>query len=540
MTRLVLTATVLAAAGWATPVRGDAPPVRDLPSGKPAAVLDLATRAGVEAVGGPWKYRDATLVEVPFRSPGPDNKPSGPPKRTLEIAPAAGRPGYDDTDWEAIDPGSLPKRRGNGKVSFGWYRINLTIPPRVGDFDTTNSTVVFEVELDDYAEVWVDGELPRVAGQCGGSVVRGFNAPNRLIVARDTKPGRKVQLAVFGINGPISAAPINFIYVRRAKLEFYPREEPAVTPTVVRKHPRLDHLVPPDVKIERIAAGYNWVEGPVWDRKAGALLFSDIPANTVYRWDPKAGTRVHLRPSGYTDPVPFAGREPGSNGLALDPAGRLVLCQHGDRGIATPIGEGYFHTLAARYDGKRLNSPNDLVFHSSGDLYFTDPPFGLPGAFADPARDVPFCGVYRLSPAGKLTLLTKELSAPNGLAFSPDEKTLYVSNADARRAAWTAYPVKADGTLGDGRVFFDATEWAKTRKGDPDGLKADAGGNLFAAGPGGLHVFTPDGTHLGLIDFGAVVSNCAWGEDGTVLYVTAGTTVYRMKLTTKGAGWPRN
>jgi gluconolactonase len=536
MTRLSLLAAALA--GVAVGRAGaETPPVRDLPDDRPAAVVDLATRDGVKALNARWKYRDARLVDVPFRSPGADNKPSGPVNRTQEIEPAAGRPGYDDFSWDTIEPETLSKRRGNGKVSFAWYRINLTIPERIGGFSTTNSTVVFEIEVDDYAEVWVDGELPRVVGQSGGSIVKGFNAANRLVIARDTKPGRQIQLAVFAINGPISAGPINFIYVRRARVEFYPREEPATTPTVIRNDPRIDKLVPRDVVIERIAAGYNWVEGPVWDRQARALLFSDIPANTVYRWDPKNGTRLHLRPSGYTDAAPFLGREPGSNGLAIDPKGRLVLAQHGDRRIAVPIGEGYFQSLADRFEGKRLNSPNDLVYHSNGDLYFTDPPFGLPMAFDDPARELPFCGVYRLGRDGKLALLTKELSAPNGIAFSPDERTLYVSNADAKRAIWMAYPVRDDGTLGRGRVFFDATEWAKSAKGAPDGLKADAAGNLFAAGPGGLHVFALDGTHLGSIDFGAVVSNCAWGDDGTALYVTADTCVYRLRLTTRGAGW---
>jgi gluconolactonase len=396
---------------------------------------------------------------------------------------------------------------------------------------------VFEIVVDDYAEVWVDGKLPRELGQCGGNVVKGFNAPNRLVIGRDVKPGQQIQLAIFAINGPISATPANFIYIRYAKLEFYANAATGVQQVgnFVRLDPRFDRLVPADAVLQKVVDGHTWVEGPVWDRRNGYLLFSDIPRNTVYRWFPVAGASEFLKPSGYTGTLPFAGREPGSNGLAFDHDGRLVLCEHGDRRIARLERDGRKTTLVDRFEGKRLNSPNDLAFKSNGDLYFTDPPFGLPGAFADPGRELSFSGVYRLSRDGKLTLLTKEIKASNGLAFSPDEKTLYVTNADPANPAWLAHDVKEDGTLGAGRVFFNATSWTKTRKGAPDGMKVDQDGNLFAAGPGGLHVFAPDGTHLGSIELGVPTSNCAWGEDGSVLYITADTAIYRIRLATKGA-----
>jgi gluconolactonase len=305
---------------------------------------------------------------------------------------------------------------------------------------------------------------------------------------------------------------------------------------VVRLDPRLDRLVPPGATLERVADGFRWVEGPLWDPRGGYLLFSDIPRNAVYRWAPGSGISLFLAPSGYTGPTPFAGREPGSNGLAFDPRGRLVLAEHGDRRIARLEPDRRKTTLVDRYQGRRLNSPNDLVFTSSGDLYFTDPPFGLPRAFDDPAKELPFSGVFRLSAQGELTLLTSELRAPNGLAFSPDERVFYVSNADRTRAVWMAYDLGADGRLGPGRVLFDATGRARTAPGAPDGLKVDRHGHLFAAGPGGIYVLAPDGAHLGSLETGGVVSNVAWGEDGSVLYVTADTAIYRIRLSTRGAG----
>lgn len=214
-----------------------------------------------------------------------------------------------------------------------------------------------------------------------------------------------------------------------------------------------------------------------------------------------------------------------------------MLCEHGDRRITRHEDDKRKTTLADRYEGKRLNSPNDLVFRSNGDLYFTDPPFSLPKAFDDPRKELDFNGVYRLTTTGKLTLLTKDIKAPNGIAFSPDEKILYVSNADPNRAVWMAFDVKDDGTLANGRLFFDATAWTNTKKGVPDGMKVDKEGNLFAAGPGGIHIFASDGTHLGSIETGVATSNCAWGNDGSVLYITAGTAVYRIRLGTRGVGF---
>ncbi|MGH7232595.1 MAG: SMP-30/gluconolactonase/LRE family protein [Nitrospiraceae bacterium] len=306
---------------------------------------------------------------------------------------------------------------------------------------------------------------------------------------------------------------------------------------IIRLDPRFDKLVPGDAKLEKIADGFTWVEGPAWNRRGGYVLFSDIPSNSVFKWKEGEGVTRFLSPSGYTGSPPFEGKEPGSNGLIFDAAGRLVLCEHGDRRIARLESDGHKTPLADRYNGQRLNSPNDLVFKSNGDLYFTDPPFGLPGAFEDSQKEVPFQGVYRVSTDGKLTLLIRDLKAPNGIAFSPDEKTLYVTDVDSKRAAWLAYDVKEDGTVSNGRLFFDATRWRNDPYFGPDGLKVDKDGNLFGARPGGISVFAPDGMHLGNIETGGPTSNLAWGDDGSTLYMTAGATVYRMKLSTKGPGF---
>ena len=303
---------------------------------------------------------------------------------------------------------------------------------------------------------------------------------------------------------------------------------------IARLDPRFDRLVPPGAKLEKIADGFTWVEGPVWHNQGSYLLFSDIPANSVYKWKPREGVSLFLKNSGYSGTTPFAGKESGSNGLTLDEQGRLVLCRHGDRQIGRLETDGKITVLAGRYDGHKINSPNDLVFKSNGDLYFTDPPFGLPNGFADSSK-APVQGVYRLSKDGTVTLLIHDIKAPNGIAFSPDEKTLYVSDVDPKRAAWLAYDVKPDGIVTNGRVFFDATRWRKDPFFGPDGFKVDQHGNIFGARPGGLSVIASDGTLLGMIETGQPTSNVAWGEDGQTLFITGGGAVYRLRLTTKGA-----
>jgi gluconolactonase len=305
---------------------------------------------------------------------------------------------------------------------------------------------------------------------------------------------------------------------------------------IERHDPAFDKLVPQDAKLEILASGFKWTEGPVWIKDGDYLIFSDIPNNAIHKWDGKSLTRDFIKPAGYTGEKPRGG-EPGSNGLMLDSMGRLTLCEHGDRRVTRIEKDGKKTTLADKYMGKRFNSPNDLVYHSSGDLYFTDPPYGLERNYADPARELDHCGVYRLSKDGKVTLLTTEMSRPNGVMFSPDEKTLHVANSDPLKAYWKSFPVKSDGTLGEGKIFFDATKLVGIKKGLPDGLKVDQNGNLFATGPGGVLVFSPEGKHLGTIATGVPTANCAFGEDGMTLFVAANDNICRIRLTTKGKGF---
>ncbi|HVY69034.1 MAG TPA: SMP-30/gluconolactonase/LRE family protein, partial [Verrucomicrobiae bacterium] len=297
--------------------------------------------------------------------------------------------------------------------------------------------------------------------------------------------------------------------------------------------PELYTLLPADAKLELLAEGFTWTEGPVWSRKGGYLLFCDIPRNVIFKWKDGEGTSEFLSPSGYTGSTPRGG-EPGSNGLTMDPGGHLLMCEHGDRRVTRLESNGQKTTLAEYYKDRRLNSPNDLVLRSNGDLYFTDPPYGLEGNNADPKKELMFNGVYRRSRFGELTLLIKDLTFPNGIAFSPDEKTLYVAVSDAKRMIWMAYDVKNDGSIANGRVFYDITSQAAGKKGGPDGMKVDLAGNLWATGPGGIVIFTPQAKILGVINTGEPTANCAWGEDGSVLYITANNKICRIKTTTKG------
>jgi gluconolactonase len=301
---------------------------------------------------------------------------------------------------------------------------------------------------------------------------------------------------------------------------------------------RFDALIAPDTRIEKIADDLQWSEGPLWDARTKSLLFSDIPNNVIMKWNADKGVSEFLKRSGYTGAAPFTGREPGSNGLTFDLEGRLTLCQHGDRRISRRESDGTMVPMAVGYNGKKLNSPNDLVFDRQGALYFTDPPFGLPGTFTDPTKELPFNAVFRVATDGKITAVATELEAPNGLGFSPDYKTLYVANARATSPIWKAYAVQADGSLDKGRVFADSSSLYKKGDGVPDGLKVDVQGNLFATGPGGVLVYAPDGTLLGRILTGVPTSNVAFGEDGSTLFITANHRVLRMRTLTRGVPLP--
>ncbi len=309
---------------------------------------------------------------------------------------------------------------------------------------------------------------------------------------------------------------------------------------VRRLNPALDALIAPDAVIEQVAWGYQWAEGPVWVKDGGYLLFSDPPQNTMYRWTPGAGAEVFMKPSGYSgDPNP-ALREPGSNGLAIDASGALVMCDSGDRALARVDLKTKKKTIVVdKFDGKRFNSPNDLCIAKSGAIYFTDPPFGLTDGITSAVKEQAFSGVYRLAPDGSLAVIDKELNYPNGVALSPDEGTLYVTNSDKTRPILKSYILGPDGMPQSSDVVFDMTPLLTPEaKGMQDGMKVDADGNLFVAGPGGILVLSKEGKLLGIISVTSrATPNCAFGEDGSTLFIAATDIVARVKLKTRGANW---
>ena len=512
----------------------------DTPGVKPDAIVDLKTDEGMALVKGQWRYSDTKVIEVDHHSPGADLAPSGPPNRTHDIDIHAGAAEFDDSKWEVIDPSSLEKRRASGRLCFNWYRTSVTIPDKIGSFDPTGSTVVFEIVIDDYAEVWVDGKLPLVLGQAGGQLIKGFNAPNRVVLTKNAKPGQKIQLAVFGINGPLSNPPGNFIWVRSATLDFYKSNQ--IGPTqfvkteIVKTDPALDQAITPGTQLEHLAGGFLFTEGPVWvpatATTSGYLLFSDPNANTIYRWSPDGQVSVFRTKSGYSGFNVGEYHQPGSNGLTLDGKGRLTINQHGNRRVIRVEPRGNITVLADRYDGKKLNSPNDLVYRSDGALYFTDPPFGLPNAFDDPRKELPYSGIYCVQ-NGTVRLVSTDLDAPNGLALSPDEKALYVNNWNDKKKVILRYDVNPDCSLSNGRLFFDMTNAPGSDA--LDGLKVDQQGNVYSTGPGGLWILSSEGKQLGLIKGPEDPHNMAWGDDdGKTLYITALTGIYRIKLNIPG------
>ncbi|MCI0433694.1 MAG: SMP-30/gluconolactonase/LRE family protein [Gemmatimonadetes bacterium] len=508
----------------------------DAPAGKPRATVDLMTTEGVALVSGAWTYTDATIIEVDHRAPGPDLRASGAPIRTRDIRPHPMAGDFEAAAWQRIAPAALMERRGNGRLSFNWYRIGVTIPDRIASFDPSGSTAIFEIVVDDYAEIWVNGQLPVVLGQTGGALVRGFNSPNRVVLTRNARPGERFEMAIFGANAPLSAPPANFIWVRSATVDFVAAEDARVgapvETQVVRVDPALNDIVPADAQIERLATGFDFIEGPVWVRDGGYLLFSDPNRNRIYRWTPDGEVSVYRTKSGYTGFDIGLYGQPGSNGLTLDADGRLTVAEHGNHRITRIERNGSVTVLAAAFDGRRLNSPNDLVYRSDGTLYFTDPPFGLPKFFEDPRKELPYSGVFLLRD-GALRLVSQDLTGPNGLAFSPDEKILYVANWDTAKKVVMRYDVAADGTLSNGRVFFDMT--AAPGEEALDGLKVDQKGNLYVSGPGGLWILSAEGRHLGTIRGPELAANFAWGDDdGRTLYMTARTGLYRIRLSVPG------
>ncbi|KQV57711.1 MULTISPECIES: SMP-30/gluconolactonase/LRE family protein [unclassified Caulobacter] len=310
---------------------------------------------------------------------------------------------------------------------------------------------------------------------------------------------------------------------------------------VRRLSPELDEIIAPDAVIEQLADGMIWSEGPVWIRDGGYLLFSDVPGNTMYRWSEKDGKTVFLKPSGYDGLPTTAFREPGVNGMTLDPAGEVVLCDHGNRAVSRLDRTSKKKTVIVdRYQGKRFNSPNDVIVARRGalkdTLYFTDPPYGLEGLDASPIKELAFNGVYLRRPNGEVAVVDDKLTFPNGLALSPDEKRLYVAVSDPKGPVIMAYDLGSDGLPASRKLFFDAAELLKAGgPGLPDGMRVDAKGRLFATGPGGVLILTPEAKLLGVIETGFPIANCTFGDDGKTLFLTSNHVLARLRTRTSGA-----
>jgi gluconolactonase len=518
----------------------------------PDAVVDLRTTDGISRVKGEWRYSDVEIDQIAHRDVGPDLKATGKPNHTFDFTPDARAADFDDSKWEIIPADSLEMRRGHGRLSLNWYRINLTIPEKVASFDPTGSEVAFEIVVDDYAEVWVDGKLGNVLGQRGGSVIAGWNAANRVVLTRSAQPSQKFQIAVLGINGPLSVHSDTYIWIRSATVDFYKpgkldqvREVPY---KLEKKDVSLDTVIAPGTKLEKVADGFAFTEGPVWidagnpaiapDSTEGFLLFSDPNNNLIYRCSPQGEVQVYRTKSGYSGSDIGEFSQPGSNGLTVDSEGRLTVCQHGNRRVIRIEKNGVTAVMADKYLGKRLNSPNDLVYRSDGALFFTDPPFGLPRFAEDPRREQPHFGVYSVK-NGEIKLVSTEFSGPNGLAFSPDEKFLYVGDWDEKKKVVFRYPVNADATLGKGELFYDMTD--ATGEDAIDGIKVDKSGNVFVSGPGGLWIISSQGKLLGTLHGPEHPHNMNWGaDDRRTLYLAAQTGIYRIRTQIPGAvAFPR-
>lgn len=346
------------------------------------------------------------------------------------------------------------------------------------------------------------------------------------VIMKQSVPFLLLAVVAVACNAPASApdaAPV-FLEARSGAVE--------------QLDPALAALIDVNASLEVLADGFEWTEGPVWVASEGHLLFSDIPRNTIHKWSEQDGLEVFLRPAGYNRDDP-QGKELGTNGLLLDAEGQLVMCNHGLRAITRLNPFDHTHTvLADKYQGRRLNSPNDAVFHSNGDLYFTDPSYGLEGINNSPHKELPYNGVYRLDGNGEVTLVTTQMTNPNGIGFSPDESILYVAQSDGNTPVLRSFEVEPDGGLSEGQLFYDASPQRDAGgKGLPDGMAVDQAGNVFATGPGGVLIINPEGKLLGIIRTGEATANCAFGDDGSTLYITADMFLMRIKTKTKGLGF---
>jgi gluconolactonase len=518
---------------------------RQLAVDKPQAIADLKTTEGAALVSAKWFVQNGEIVNVDFKSPGPYAAdalalyPTGSAIRSHLLRPQIGSLDFDK-GFKEIKPTDLESREGTGLFSFVWYKVDVTIPETIGKFNATGTTAVFEVVMDDYSEIWVDGKQSRALGQSGNGLIAGYNTRNRVILSNNAHAGQKFRIDILGINGALGKLPDNYIWVRNAVIDFY-KELPSNNSwkdigKIYTIDQKLNNIITPGTKIEKIADGFQFTEGPVW-HPDGYLLFSDPNTNSIYRYDPSTkNISVYMSHSGYTGVDIGEYGQPGSNGLVIDKDGRLIIDQHGNRRVIRIEKKGPVTILADKFNGKRFNSPNDIVLKSDGTIYFTDPPYGLPNFFDDKRKELDYSGVFMIKNS-EITLVSKDLGGPNGLAFSPDEKFFYVTNWDIRdihhtKTIWK-YEVNPDGTLANGEIFFDFnfTEDEEAL----DGLKIDKEGNLFVSAPGGIWVISPDAKLLGKIVTPERPANLAWGdEDAKTLYLTAHSSLYKIRVNTGG------
>jgi gluconolactonase len=520
---------------------------RQLAVNKPQAIADLRTDEGAAWVQAKWYVQPAHIANKDFNLPGPQKGggdalplyPTGPVVKTQQLHPQVDAPDFEN-GFSPVKPTELELRQGTGLFSFVWYKVDLTIPGTIGTLNTKGTTAVFEIVVDDYSEIWVNGKQAQGFGQTGNGVIAGYNARNRVILTNSAKAGDKFSIAILGINGAIGKLPENYIWIRNAVVDFY-KELPADPlwkdiGRIFTIDEGLNKIIAPGTKVEKVADGFSFTEGPVW-HPDGYLLFSDPNTNTIYRYQPaNHNVTVYMSHSGYTGADIGEYGQPGSNGLVIDKEGRLIIDQHGNRRVVRIEKKGPVTVLADKVGGKRFNSPNDIVLKSDGAIYFTDPPYGLPGFFTDKRKELDYSGVFMIKD-GKVQPVAKDLGGPNGIAFSPDEKYLYVSNWDIRdihhtKTLWR-YEVNADGTLKNGRVFYDFsfTEDEEAL----DGIKVDKEGNLFVSAPGGLWILNKEAKLLGKIVTPERPANMAWGdEDAKTLYMTAHSSIYKIRLSTGG------
>jgi gluconolactonase len=305
---------------------------------------------------------------------------------------------------------------------------------------------------------------------------------------------------------------------------------------VDRYDPAVDAIVPADWRIEKLASGFIWSEGPVWIADGSYLLFTDVPGNTLYRWSQKDGLSTFLKPSGYAGTETGIFREPGANGLFPDGPGTILLADHGNRQVARfDVKTKKKTPIATRFEGKRFNSPNDVTRRKDGVIFFTDPPYGLEGLNASKHKELPFNGVYRIDRDGSVHLIDKEMTFPNGLALSPDERTLYVANSDPDRPIWMAFTLNERGEVVSKRVFADSSDLHEAKDpGLPDGMRVTRDGTIFATAPGGVLIMDATGKRLGRIRTGTAIANCAFGDDGRTLYMTSNDFLARIRVTIDG------